>query len=491
MTAQNKAPQAKRTPFAVLFSWVLPAFAIAAFGMPLTVFLPNFYGSKEFAISLGTVGIIFAVIRLVDVVIDPAIGYFSDQLRTRLGRRRPMIIAGTPLMALGIWMVYAPPPGVGPVYLTAWLMIMYFGYSLILVPHLSWGSELSTDYHERSRIYGWYQIFVVIGMMGVLMVPAVLSVKGFSQASQIEAMGILSIVSLIIGIVACLTVVPESEVVHATRAPFFATLRFMIFHPAVWRLMVVDFLESLNQGTRGATFLYFAAYALLIPKYGTLLLVGYFLSGVIFAPAWIALSRRVGKHKALNAAYIYGIVVGPTLFFIPPGNFLAALAVVTISGAAYAAPALFIRAMMADVADADTFQNKAERAGLMYAFLSLTSKVGLAFAVLIALNVLGLIGFDPKHANPASVIANLRVLYILTPVGFAISTLVLMLGYPLTEAKQRALRTAIDRRAESEGDDEAKGEGDILSSLVLTRAEAPAPETDAVNDASFAKGPAE
>jgi GPH family glycoside/pentoside/hexuronide:cation symporter len=475
----------KSTPFAVLFSYVLPAFALAAFGMPLTVFLPNFYASKEFAIPLVTVGAIFAAIRLVDVVIDPAIGYLSDQLRTRFGRRRPMIVLGTPLMALGIWMVYAPPAGIGPVYLTTWLLLMYFGYSLILVPHLSWGSELSTEYHERSRIYGWVQILTVAGMMCVLLVPVAMTIKGFSVSSQIEAMGLLSIASLIAGVVACLAVVPEPAVstAHATRAPFFATLRFVLRNSAMRRLMILDFLESLNQGSRGATFLYFIAYALLMPKYGVIFLVGYFLAGVIFAPAWIALSRRIGKHKALNAAYVYGIVMGPTLFFIPPGNFLVAFAIITVSGASYAAPALFIRAMMADVADADTYENRAERAGLMYSFLSLTSKAGLAVAVLIALKVLSVMGFDPKHINPASVIANFRIVYILTPVGFAISTLVLMLGYPLTEDKQRALRSAIERRRD-------ESEGDILSGLVTVRAE-PAMETDAINDAILAKGPAE
>lgn len=474
---------AKRTPFVVLFSYVLPAFAVAAFGMPLTVYLPNFYASKEFAIPLTLVGVIFAAIRLADVFVDPAIGYISDQWRTRIGRRRPMILLGTPFMALGVWMIYAPPAGIGMAYLAAWLIVMYFGYSLILVPHLSWGAELSTDYHERSRIYGWLQILTVAGMLTVLIVPAILSIKGYPVPVQIESMGIVTLISLVIGVAACLTLVPESPTTRATRAPFLKTLRFVLSHPAVWRLMLIDFLESLNQGSRGVTFLYFVGYALVLPKAGSVLLLGYFLSGLIFAPAWIALSRRIGKHKALNCAYVYGIVLGPSLFFIPPGNFWLALAIITISGASYAAPALFIRAMMADVVDADTHATNADRAGLMYSFLSLTSKVGIGVAALLGFKILTLIGFDPKLANTPDVIGHLRVAYILTPVGFAISTLVLMLGYPLTEAKQRELRAAIDSRDE--------GEGDILSGLVTARADAPAPETDAINDAILAKGPAE
>ncbi|HEY2068022.1 MAG TPA: MFS transporter [Rhizomicrobium sp.] len=475
----------KKVPFRVLFAYVLPAFAIAAFGMPLTVFLPNFYASKEFAISLAWVGVIFFAIRIVDVVIDPAIGYLSDQLRTRFGRRRPMIMIGTPLMAVGIWMVYSPPAGIGPVYLTAWLLLMYFGYSLILVPHLSWGSELSTEYHERSRIYGWYQILVVIGMASVLLLPAFMTVKGYPLPPQIQAMGILSIVSLIVGVALCVTVVPEAPAALGTRASMLPTLRFVLGNSAVRRLMIVDFIESLNQGARGAMFLYFTAFALQL-KLGTVLLVGYFISGVVFAPAWIALSRRIGKHRALSMAYIFGIVVGPVLLFIPPGNFILALIVVSLSGATYAAPALFIRAMMADVTDADTHAHNAERAGLMYSFLSLTSKAGLAIAVLLAFKCLALLGFDPKLHNGPGVIANMRMFYILLPVTLAGVTLSLVWFYPLTEEKQRELRAEIDRRRA-----ESASEGDVYSGLVGLREDPPAAETDAIDDAILAKGPAE
>ena len=51
---------------------------------------------------------------------------------------------------------------------------MYVGWSMVTIPHLSWGAELSTDYHERSRIYGWAQAASIIGMVGVLVLPAML-----------------------------------------------------------------------------------------------------------------------------------------------------------------------------------------------------------------------------------------------------------------------------------------------------------------------------
>jgi Na+/melibiose symporter-like transporter len=193
-------------------------------------------------------------------------------------------------------------------------------------------------------------------------------------------------------------------------------------------------------------FLYFIALGLALPKFGGTLLLVYFFSGVVCAPLWIALSRRIGKSRALIASYVYGIAAGLSLFLIPLGSKPVALAVIAITGASYAAPAFLIRAMMADVADADTYETGAERAGLLYAFLSMTSKLGIGWSVTIAFGLLSLLGFDPKIHDTPGAIENLRLVYILLPVLLAGASLVAMLGYPLTEERQRTLRIEIERR---------------------------------------------
>ncbi|HEY1837096.1 MAG TPA: MFS transporter, partial [Rhizomicrobium sp.] len=80
MPAQQDNPV--RTPWSVLISYVLPAFSLAALGMPIAVHLPKFYASKEVGIGFATVGAIFALMRVLDVLIDPAMGYISDRWRT-------------------------------------------------------------------------------------------------------------------------------------------------------------------------------------------------------------------------------------------------------------------------------------------------------------------------------------------------------------------------------------------------------------------------
>lgn len=474
----DHATLAKRTPWYIITSYVLPSFPLAALGMPIVVHLPNYYASKEVGLGFATVGAIFGLMRILDLLIDPMAGYLSDRWRTRFGRRRPVIAIGLPILLVGLWMVFTPSAHASVPAVCFWLFIMYLGWSLVVVPHLSWGAEVSTDYHERSRIYGWSQALTVAGMMGVLVIPAVLEQRHYPLSTQVMAMAIFSIVTMVPTILICLFVVPEPEVKLETKAGLIPTLRFLLKNSAIRRIMAVDLIESTNQGARGAMFLYFAGLALGLPTLrGTLLLV-YFLTGVIFTPAWIALSKRIGKHRAMIASFVYGMVGGALMLLIPKGSAAWAFGVIAFTGASYGAPAFLIRAMMADVADADTHENNAERAGMMYAFLSMTSKLGIGWSVTIAFGFLTLLGFDPKVANSAAAIENLRLFFILLPIGLAALSIITMVGYPLNEAKQRELRAEIERR---------RAEAGTITPTPLQPAP-PAPETDTL---MLAKGPAE
>ncbi|MGD0143165.1 MAG: MFS transporter [Rhizomicrobium sp.] len=440
------APNAQgRLGFLRIFAYVLPALPLAALGMPIVVHLPQYYASKEVGLGLAVTGLIFSVMRIFDVAIDPITGYWSDRWRTPFGRRKPLILIGTPILALGIWMVFVPGGHVGVPYLCFWLFVMYLGWSMTVIPHLSWGAELSPDYHERSRVYGWVQVSTLVGFIGVLVVPAILEHGKASQAVQVMSMAIFAIALLVPSVALCLGIVPEPPVKLKTHAPFLPTLRFLLKEDAIRRVMAVDLIESLNQGARGAMFFFFARLALNQPKWaGTLLLI-YFVSGVIFIPGWIALARKVGKHRALVWCYIYGIATGPLLFLVTPGKLLEAVAVFILTGVSYGAPAFLLRAMMADISDVDTAEHGAERAGLMYSFLSLTSKFGIGAAVGITFPVLAWMGFDPQQLNAPIAIEHMRLFYILLPIALAGTTLWIMLGYKLDEAKQKRLRETIDR----------------------------------------------
>ena len=62
-----------------LFAYVLPGLPLAALGLPIVVHLPQFYASSEVGLSLAVTGLVFFIMRVFDVAIDPFMGYWSDR----------------------------------------------------------------------------------------------------------------------------------------------------------------------------------------------------------------------------------------------------------------------------------------------------------------------------------------------------------------------------------------------------------------------------
>ena len=110
----------------------LPA---AAMGMPIAVYLPRFY-SEGLGLSLITVGMIFTLARIWDVITDPMMGWLIDRYETRWGRRKHWIAISVPILVIAIYHVFLPDPSsVTPLYLGFWLIVLYVGYTM-----LAWSS---------------------------------------------------------------------------------------------------------------------------------------------------------------------------------------------------------------------------------------------------------------------------------------------------------------------------------------------------------------
>jgi Na+/melibiose symporter-like transporter len=66
-------------------------------------------------------------------------------------------VLALPVFILGVYKLLNPPAGAGLEHLVPWLLVCYVAYSLLGLSHAAWAANLATDYHERSRIFGWTQ----------------------------------------------------------------------------------------------------------------------------------------------------------------------------------------------------------------------------------------------------------------------------------------------------------------------------------------------
>ena len=147
-------------------------------------------------LSLITVGMIFTLARIWDVITDPMMGWLIDRYETRWGRRKHWIAISVPILVIAIYHVFLPDPSsVTPLYLGFWLIVLYVGYTMLAISHQSWGAELTRTYDERSRLFGWREIFVIGGMTIVLALPAISELTGSDdQATKVASMGIFCLV---------------------------------------------------------------------------------------------------------------------------------------------------------------------------------------------------------------------------------------------------------------------------------------------------------
>ncbi|NQY13874.1 MAG: MFS transporter [Henriciella sp.] len=108
---------------------------------------------------------------IVDAVSDPIVGYWSDNLRSKMGRRHPFLYTAALPASIAYFFVWNPPTGLEGSPLFAWLLtltiIVRVSYTLFEVPSLSLSAELSQDYDVRTSLMSFRYFFAWVGGLTV------------------------------------------------------------------------------------------------------------------------------------------------------------------------------------------------------------------------------------------------------------------------------------------------------------------------------------
>ena len=72
-------------------------------------------------------GLAVGISMVLDALADPLFGAWSDRVRSRLGRRLPLMLIAAPLTLLTMGLLFSPPAGLAPYLLFFWLMLNKMG----------------------------------------------------------------------------------------------------------------------------------------------------------------------------------------------------------------------------------------------------------------------------------------------------------------------------------------------------------------------------
>lgn len=436
----------------IFASLIIP---LAGAGLPLAVYLPPYY-AQELGLGLTTVGAVFMLTQVWGAALDPVVGALSDRTRTRIGRRKPWVLGAAPLFLISTLAVFTPGLfGVerpGPVWLAAWLAVFYLAWAAILIPVTAWAGELSSQYHGRSKVQTFVQVAIALGLLLVLILPAILDrLAGPGQAAdggrKVAAMAGFILVSFTLSAAAVLVFVKEPPApprVEHRKVRVGQALAAIFGDRLLLKILTSDFAVTLGQLIRSSLFVFFVSAYMGRPDLAAGLFLLQFFFGVFAGPIWLAIGYRLGKHKTAIAGELVQVAINLGLLLVVPQALPLLLALTVAQGLAQNSGNLMLRAMVSDVADKQRLESGEERTGLLFSIFTLASKSATAVAVGVALPLVALLGFKPGVANTAEALLGLKLVFALGPALAHAASALLLAGFDLDEARHSQIRAALD-----------------------------------------------
>jgi GPH family glycoside/pentoside/hexuronide:cation symporter len=371
----------------------------------LSGWLLYFYMPPEGAplVPVALYGAAMLVIRAVNAIIDPPIGYLSDHTRSRWGRRLPFMLASALPMLVFFVLLWTPPMRDESiwnlVYLAVVLGLYNVAYSFLQIPYGALLPELALADHHRVRMSAWYAGFQLVGMILGGFAGLVIENIGYMIAALIYAAVTLPLFYLPFLV---LRERPGRHIAVAKRLDFWQSIsttlhnRAFLIYTATWALYwsTTAFVQTAIP--------FIVTEICLLTKADTM----YFYIPAVLAslacyPLVTWLSGRLGKWRVYTGSLLASAVVLPGLMLIsdrfPVPLKVQGVVWVVLEAAAISGAVMLPPAFAAEITDYDETLTGQRREGAYYATWGLLDHVvtGVASALLPLLLLMGRSHSDP------------------------------------------------------------------------------------------------
>ena len=420
------------------------------------------FSTDVLLIAPAVMGVIFSISRIWDAVSDPIAGYLSDRTTFKFGRRRTWMLISFIPISFGFLAVFSPPESMQGQSLDLWMMIailsFYSAITLLNVPHMALGAELSEDYHERTRLFGVRHIGFTLGSILALVSMSLLiseennpdgDVRQLAGSLAFYAIGAMSL--MIFFAVSKLKENPEFQN-RVNKNPFKA-FRDVWINPHAKILIIVLFIENLGGAVIGVLTLYVTQYIVEAPAWAPLIIFAYMLPSALSVPLWIPLSRRFGKIRLWVFSLAFTGISFGGIFIIPFLDSITDRLIVMFIGAGFGGMAAGCGgaigpSVKGDVIDYDEYLTGERKEGSYFAALNFVFKSATGIMLLVTGFVLQFSGFIPNQPQTMEVKIALISLYGLVPLVFySLGAYLLYKKFKFGEKEHAAIKQQIQERA--------------------------------------------
>lgn len=437
--------------------------------------------------STVAIGLALSASRITDALNDPLVGNWTDNTRTRWGRRRPWMFAGAILMALFfalLWQLPAwlpPLGGAAPEAALAspllakiglhtrpdlWMfgalfavgVLFYFSFTMFVIPYSGLGIELAEDYTDRTSLqtYRLVPSFVASLLVGWLYFWSQKAGGwlGGNEVAGVRLVGALVAVAILLTALVPALFCRERFAGERPQEPIrlFAAVRLTMTHRPFLMLMGSVFAVFVGLFFTFPLMTYIGIYhccdgdKLLAAKIGGVLTIVQTVGQFLAMPLIAWLNRFLDKKAILFGGLGLAIAgyVSSWWLFTPAHPWWQIIPVV-ISAWGLCSCWVVNGSFAADICDDDELRSGRRREGLYSAVFAFVYKTAIGLVAIASGALLAGVGVKGQETSlPVEALTRVRLAYLAIPAVFLTLAIASMACYPLTRRRvqeiQRELR---------------------------------------------------
>ena len=429
----------------------------------VSMYLLIFY-TNVFGISAGAAGLMFLIVRFVDVVWDPIVGAFVDKHNPKLGKYRSyLVLGGIPLTGFAILCFWN---GFSGSLLYAY--ITYVGlsmlYTLINVPYGALNASLTRDTDEITKLTSVRMFMANLGGLavgyGIPIIVKLLSPDGKINSPEsgnawFITMTIYAITGLAL-LIFCFTQTKERVVMDEkeTEDVKVSDLWMEFMHNRPLRILAFFFITAFAMMAIGnSAGSYYMIYNVQAPD-----MLPYFMAlgsipAFIFMPMVPAIKRKIGKKRMfyvfltiaiIGMALLYAISVIPALktqvWLVFVAQFIKSTGIIVATG--------YMWALVPEVISYGEHNTGKRISGIVNALTGIFYKAGMALGGVVPGLVLAFVGFDKDNQVTQSPFAEQGILWLVAviPAILLIAAMFIISKYELDDDVIDRINKEIEER---------------------------------------------
>lgn len=432
--------------------WGLGSLPLTLVSVTSSVLLLRFM-TDSLGIAAVVASMIFASAKIWDAVSDPLMGWISDRIDTRWGRRLPWLVVGGIASGIALLAQFSPPD-LGDrgliAYMAGAMLLFATAYTMFMIPYMTMPAEMTDHYHERTQLMSFRVVFSSFGsLLGIGLAPILLSAWGTTREAHGRVVLLLAMIA-ILAVALCVYLVrdaPTRVVVRRSKPPALEQIRSAFANRPFICLMLTKLLYFFSLALTLTTFAYFTKHALKVPdSWLGVCLMAQTLALIASQPLWLYVARRLDKRNGFMIASALFAVAHLSWMAAAPGEPLALMvARCVVQGVAGGGTFLLTQAMLPDAIEYDYRRTGLRREGAFTGVYIMVEKVSGALGVAFVGLLLGALGYIESKdvaglVQPESAVFGIYLCVAVLPATLQLLAIATIWPYDLTAERLRELR---------------------------------------------------